>query len=128
MSSRNVHVRVTPETLLQLTVLRQDLSESVSMGKGVRFWHGEELTTAELIRELVRRELEHRRRSRESAARRKESGRKGRAADQIPATATGVNTSPGIEEAYELEDWYAMQEAEAVRALAEMREPGKPLS
>lgn len=71
MSSRNVMVRVSPETRTQLNELVETIELAVSKGKGKRFWSGDKLTLAELVGELVARELAHRARSRASAAKRK---------------------------------------------------------
>lgn len=93
-NARNVtHVRIRPETLDQLSELAAQMEESVSLGRGKRFWKREALTSAELIAELVRRELDHRRRSRESSERKRGKGRKGHE-DAQPATDDGGVNAP----------------------------------
>lgn len=67
MKKKTVHVRVSEETRLGLQRLIYDMETAVSLGQGKRFWRQEELGTAELIAELLRRELAHRERSKKAS-------------------------------------------------------------
>lgn len=93
MVSDRTHVRVKPETYESMRELVAHMELAAGKGRGSRFWSGKHLTMAELVGELVARELAHRRRSLESSIRRKAERRRG-----IPPTPLvlpeleGVNT------------------------------------
>lgn len=92
MSSDRVHVRVKPATLAELMDLVVKMEEAVSLGRAKPFWKGDRLTMAEVLEELVRRELAHRQRSAESAARRRKRGWTGPGAEPPAVRNVGVNT------------------------------------
>jgi len=68
MKRDRTHCRVFADTLEAMRKLIAEMEDGVSQGRGNRFWAGETLGTAELIQELVLREIRHRERGRKRPA------------------------------------------------------------